>query len=404
MLTLSWFLARRFLRASTHDSTLSLMALICWISIFIGTASLAIVAAVMTGMETVTHEKMQGIHSDLTISAPGQLLDYSKLQPLLEKTSGLKAFTPRSSTNVIINSKPMNVALLMGIDPARETLVSKLPQFITQPNKQSFISLLNGPAIIIGQNLAQALRVNVGDTLELIYTENTQLDEPLDFERVNVTIAGIFKIGIEEFDAYLLFCNLAFFQSLFANEGVTEVGIKLTSFQQEQSVIQELQKAVPSLSVYSWKALYPALISSLALEKYAMFFVLMLIVLVASMSMLSLLFMLITQKKVTIAIAQATGISLKTIMHAFILFGLCVAISAGATGISFAYIISYLLEHYIHIELPDVYYVSHIPAHMNISIALTVMAVVILLTLAAVFLPIQRMKQFHIADILRLSG
>ena len=56
---------------------------------------------------------------------------------------------------------------------------------------------------------------------------------------------------------------------------------------EETAVIEKLKKRLPHLQVNSWKDLYPALVSSLKLEKYVMFFILALITLVASMNMIS---------------------------------------------------------------------------------------------------------------------
>ena len=73
-------------------------------------------------------------------------------------------------------------------------------------------------------------------------------------------------------------------------------------------VIQKLRHRL-GLDVYSWKDLYPSLVASLKLEKYVSFFILALILLVASMNIISLLFMQITQKRPTIALLQAMGMS-----------------------------------------------------------------------------------------------
>ena len=100
--------------------------------------------------------------------------------------------------------------------------------------------------------------------------------------------------------------------------------------------------------------------AALALEKYAMFFILFLIVLIASMNTISLLFMFITHKKRTIGLLSAMGMSRAAIMKTFITLGMGITFSAACVGLAAAIGISLLLEEYHLISLPDVYYVSHL--------------------------------------------
>ena len=85
----------------------------------------------------------------------------------------------------------------------------------------------------------------------------------------------------------------------------------------------------------------------------------------------------------------------------FILLGELIAVSATAFGVMAAFGAAYLLEHYIPIELPDVYYVSHVPAHMTVSIALVVFCLVIILSFFALWLPVRQLKTINIARTFR---
>jgi lipoprotein-releasing system permease protein len=184
-----------------------------------------------------------------------------------------------------------------------------------------------------------------------------------------------------------------------------EIKFKSSSFfmgrNEEDIVIEKLKRRLPQLQVNSWKDLNPALVSSLKLEKYASFFILALITLVASMNMISLLFMQIQQKRRDIAIFKAMGISDSSIRNIFLHLGISITFTASAIGLGLAALAGYLLKKYPFIELPDVYYVSYLPARMDAEIFFVVFLATMILGFLATWIPARRSKQIEIAQVLR---
>ena len=64
-----WLIAWRYLMGSHKERSISIMVKICFLGIFIGSCSLALVMAVMDGFEQATHEKIQGIHANLIMKS-----------------------------------------------------------------------------------------------------------------------------------------------------------------------------------------------------------------------------------------------------------------------------------------------------------------------------------------------
>ena len=54
-----------------------------FLGIMIGSASLALVASVMNGIEYATHEKLQGIHAPISIMSKGHLIDFDKIKEVI---------------------------------------------------------------------------------------------------------------------------------------------------------------------------------------------------------------------------------------------------------------------------------------------------------------------------------
>ncbi|MFH0898086.1 MAG: FtsX-like permease family protein, partial [bacterium] len=348
-----------------------------------------------------------------------------------------------SSRQIILSiNKAHKVIALQGIDEKTEHTVTTLHKKIILPHIKNKIftlkDLLTNNNIIIGHKTAVNYGFKIGDRVDCLVPEAGGKKKLLLKKRTAV-IAGIFKIGLDEFDNNCAFTSINFLNKIFDEQGVDKISINLiknkTSFKslwkahgkhvtipfviattrllakkiinlfsqydQEQETLLKLKKRLHHLHVNSWKDLYPALVSSLKLEKYVMFFILALITLVASMNMISLLFMQIQNKRPDIAILKTMGMQDQLIRSIFLRIGLSITIGASTLGLGLAAIAGYFLEKYPFIQLPDVYYVSHLPARMDLEIFVVVFAACLLLGLLATWIPARRAKNIEIVNVLR---
>jgi len=381
----------------------------------------------MNGFEKAIHEKMQGINAQVLIYSPGNKLDYKTLSSFLlqkfpDQIEGISGNSIRQA--LIDRDNQQSVIFIKGIDPINETKVTNLKDKITLPlmSKQTILEkLLQGNGIIVGHKTAQAYNLKLGEKITLLIPKPSSKHQ-IGLKKKEATITGFFKIGLEEYDNNFAFASLDFLKELFKEkEGVDQLILKLKpqhevfSWQnikhkifswfatksEEEKIINKIAKALPELSVISWKNLYPALVSSLKLEKYVMFFILVLISLVACMNMISLLFMQIQQKRKDIAIFKAMGMSNKNIRSIFLKLGMGVTLGAAITGLGLAAIAGYLLEKFPIIKLPDVYYISYLPAKMDVEIFLVVFLAIMLIGFLATWIPGKRTERINVSQVLR---
>lgn len=409
-MNLSWLLGWRYLLGARSEKNISLMILICFCGIFIGTLALALVASVMNGFEKVTHEKLQSIHSQIIMRAIGKNLNGPAIESVLKTMPEIKAYSPSVYKQVIIQSPNSdditNAVMLKGIKGDLESTTSTIGQKITgsEGASTSLSSLVSDNAIIIGSKLAEQLDLIPGDIVNLLYvTSETIKNRKITLDTYQAHISGIFTTGIEEFDSGLILGSLELVKTLFPDSGITQYNISLTQEANEIQTINNLKQRF-KLDVFSWKELYPALVAALKLEKYAMFFILALIALVASMSIISLIFMQIIQKRPDIAILKSMGMHTSSIVQLFIIMGIGLAIIAALCGLIAAYLIGLFLQHYPFITLPDTYYVSHLPIAMEWNIFLAIFLLVILMSLIATWLPTRAIKTMNPAQVLRFEG
>ena len=395
----------RYLRNQQSDTTINTMVKICFIGIMIATSSLALVVGIMAGFEHVTHQKMQSIYPDLIIDAHGHHIDMQVLQPILQEPqyaiqhASSQQFSQALLYNTEYSTTP-HVIFLHGINPTDEQLVTTLDKKIIYP-PQALPEVLYDNHIIIGQKLAQQLSVNVNDTIELLYTDDNPEELQVTFQQKKVIIGNIFKTGIDDFDTNFAYCSTDFFTKLFPDSDTTQVYLKLNNINSEKITATLLQQRL-NVDVYSWKDLYPTLIATLKLEKYAMFFILLLIVLIASMNIMSLLFMYITQKKKEIALFISFGMPLYQIKLIFITMSLIITCVATCSGLLLAYLIGVFLQKYPFIKLPDdAYLVSHLPIKLDPSIFCVIFIVSLIISLCASILSTNKLNQLNIVKALK---
>ena len=294
-----------------------------------------------------------------------------------------------------------NVAIVRGINPERELNVSNLEQKII--DGLPLLKAIEGNQIVIGKAMAQDYDIKVADTVTLYYAEHISMGNSSKIDSVMVKIGAIFHTGIDEYDASMIYCSDQLFDTLFPDAGVTQIGLAFAPGAAVEDSCRQLEQRT-GFEVKSWQQLYPALVSALTLEKYAMFFILALISLVASMNIIALIFMLIAYKKADIALLKAMGMATKEIQRFFITIGMSIAAIATAAGISAAWLTSILLEKYPFIALPDTYYVSHLPCTMTIGIAISVALLIGIITYGACWSATRGIRSINIAHILRFEG
>jgi len=406
--TLAW----RYLTQKNQNARMKMMLGICFLGIFIGSFSLCLVLSIVNGFQAATHATLKSINPELELHAYGKELNVSSITSVISQEfpeilatswydiqQGL-VFTPYEES-------PATLVMIKGVDPLSESLVSPITKKILLPKSSdhdiSLDSLLHDENIIIGKDLAHELSLTIGDTVTLYFTPSNTRSKKITLLQKTVTISGIFFTGIDEFDNNMVMCSLSTLQSMFPHAGPTHISLQLQKSTNIDTLKQRIKNRFP-LQAVSWQDRYPAIVAALQLEKYAISLILALIALVASMNIIALLSMHISNKRTDIAILRAMGISLSTIKWVFIYFGLTITTIASVIGLVCATIVSWCIEHYPCIKLPDAYYVTTLPAKMELQIAVLVFCVVIVVTCFALAIAIRMINTIHIAHVLRFEA
>lgn len=400
------FIAWRYIYNShAHNSVKTLAKLSC-ISIAVGTFSLALITSVMSGFEKTTHQKFQAVHSDIIMHQYGESLNADAIESVISKEfPEIISISPVSTQQCsIVNTaydKTSSIIGLKGIQPKKELSTTQLISSIITPKQADITKTFDEHSLVIGHKLAEALSITVGDIVTVLYTQDLfNGSHTINLEQKNVKIGGIFRSGVEEYDETIAYCDWKLFTKLFPESGIQTLHIKRNSHVNETMLINKLKERF-SLAVYSWKELYPSLISALILEKYAMTLIVSLVLLMACLSIISLIYMQLHIKQTDCAILMTAGMKKRDIQKIFLSLSGLLGLIGATFGISLATITGTILQRCSFITLPDSYYTSTIPVAMNFTVFVSIFIITLLLCCGVTLLPLQRISSLSVASILK---
>lgn len=260
--------------------------------------------------------------------------------------------------------------------------------------------------IAIGIDLARSLQLLEGDQVTLIPAETlllSQLETPV-FEKV--TIKKIIATDLADLDTKLAFFNRdvslqRMRSSLSRSQGV-HFWVKNSSL--ISNVRDQVRKNHPEFNrVETWQEKNSDLFFALFMEKTMIGIFLGLAGLIASSSILTVLVLLMSQKRMDIAMLKTLGLSNQQTLWLFTKMGLWISLSGLALGSLIGLAVSYYLQFYPLQVLPDYYYDSSIPALVNLSFAFIVIFVVAALALFGCIIPARATLKIEPAILLKRS-
>jgi lipoprotein-releasing system permease protein len=364
------FVSWRYLRSKRKEVFISLISMISISGVAIGVMALIIVLAVMTGLTDKLRDKILGTNSHILIfKRGGWIQEYPELVKQISQRSRIVGVAPFIFRQVMIQSSSVSSeATLKGIDLQAEQTTSELAANIVQ-GRLDFLDSQGkmGYGILIGSQLAQKLRVTVGDTLALISPmKDANSSWPVP-KRGTFQIAGIFDYGMYEYDLNLVYISLTSAQAYFeTGNTATGVEVKVDNIFKSKGVANDLQKALGlSYSVRDWSEMNKNLFAIFGLYKKALFLMLTLIVLVACLNIASTLIMMVMEKHHDIAILKSMGASSASIQKMFVMQGLFIGCVGTGIGCVLGFLACRIADTYHLIRLEGgVYYLDYLPFKM----------------------------------------
>jgi lipoprotein-releasing system permease protein len=360
------FIALRYLKTKKKHKGISVNTLISTGGVAVGVMALLVVLSVMSGFHEDLQKKILGVNAHMVVlSYKGLMTESQEVIESLKGDKDIVASAPFVMGQVMVSfGKRAHGVFLRGIDPASEIKTTEILQFMKQGSIKELDSGDTYPGIIMGRELASSIGAFQGDIITVLSPVGKigplgMLPKVREFK-----VVGIFEVGMFEYDSNLVLTHIGDAQNFFdMKEEVTGIQLKLDDIYKASDVRERIQKKLQfPFYAKDWMQMNRNLFSALKLEKFAMFVILILIILVASFNIVSTLIMNVIEKKREIAILKTMGATDKGILTIFMLQGLLIGVVGTIVGIAGGYLLCYILNTYQIIKLPaDVYYLSHLP-------------------------------------------
>ena len=402
----------RYTRAKRRNQFISFISLISVLGIVIGVWALITVLSIMNGFERELRERILAVASHVTITGlRGELTDWPRLSARVEQAAEVVGQAPFIlGQGMIVKGPTVSGALIRGIVPNREANVSTVLDHLTAGDVAALVP--REWNIIIGSALASKLDVVLGDKVTVVAPKGQVTPAGLLPRLKRFRVAGIFELGMYEYDSALALIHIEDAARLFRTEGrATGLRLKLKDVYDAPRVRQKLTELLGSgVGITDWTREHSNLFRALKIEKRVMFIILLLIVAVAAFNIVSTLIMVVSDKEADVAILRTLGISPLSVMGIFVVQGVMIGITGTligtGVGVLTAINIETLvpwLEELLNTEFfpSSIYVITDFPAQMKWPDVIQIASASFGISLVATLYPAWRASRTQPAEALR---
>jgi lipoprotein-releasing system permease protein len=391
--TFAW----RYFKAKKSANAINIIA---WVTVGVigfATCCQLLVLSVFNGFEGLVKDSYSTFYSDIKIvPAKGKtfLLAAEKLSTLTKQTFVQNISTIAEEKALLQNGDAQTVVYLKGVDD-QYINVSGVAQK-TKKGKYE-IGTAESPTLIVGSGIEDAAGINIdgaftSNNLTIILPKkNSESNDPLQsLSEGNAKASGIFAIQ-QEFDNKYAITNIDFVKqqmNLLADE-FSAVEIKLKPTENPQKVKEQLTILLGANYIVQTKyEQNTSLYNTMQLEKWAIYAVLTLILIIAAFNMIGALTMLVLEKRKDISILKSIGTTKVAILKIFLAEGLLLGVIGSCIGIALALLVCFIQVQWHIIPLKGgTFLVNYFPVKMIITDVLLVAVTALIIAFVAAWFP-----------------
>jgi len=393
---MNFLFAWRYFRSKKSTNAINIIAWISVLAITVATAALIIILSVFNGFEDLVKGLYGDFFSDIKIvPAQGKFVQINAA--IINKISSVKGVGKLSfvveERAVLVNGEYTIGVYLKGVD-TNYAAINRLPQHIMRG--KYYLGSVDTPALVSGVGIESAVGANPDSKIPenlVIYLPNrkatnfSSLDAMHSF---NISAAGTYMVQ-QEFDDKYAFTNLPFMQYMLDLKPDEYTGVEVALQSQEESklVKDQLQQILGSrFLVQTRLEQNQSLFTVMQVEKWVIYGILSLILLVAAFNMIGALTMLVLEKQKDIAVLKAMGANDSRILNIFLSEGFLLAGLGGVSGMILAFLICMAQIKFKLVKLAGgTFIIDAYPVKMYIQDFLLVALTVSLVAVLAAWIP-----------------
>jgi lipoprotein-releasing system permease protein len=392
-----WLLAFRYLRARRKKGSVSVIAFLSVIGITIGVAALIIVMSVLKGFRKELFDKILGLNGHVIVRPLARPFnDFAETADRLDAVPGVKVALPVVEGQVMGSSQNYSTGVIVrGLRAKDLNALKSISENIRYGTLEGFDE---SGGIAIGTRLANSLNVFVGNEISLLAPRGASTPFGTAPRVKRFPVKAIFEMGMSEYDGTIAFLPLKEAQSFFnVPDAVHVLELVVDDPDNVEAMRASLQDAAgPDMILNDWRQRNATFYNTLKVERNMTSVVVALIVLVATLNIISGLTMLVKNKGRDIAVLRTMGATRGAIMRVFFISGTSIGVIGTLAGLILGLLVSRNIEAIrqflsvltqMEIFPPQVYFLSRLPSEVDTTEVAVVVTVSVLLSMAATIYP-----------------
>jgi lipoprotein-releasing system permease protein len=410
-----WRIGTRYLRSTHRSGLVSFVASMSVIGLALGVAVLIVVMSVLNGFERELRSRMLTVTSHATITGlEGEIANWRQAQIDAAREPGVVAVVPYvESRGLLANGGLVAGAIVRGILPEEEVKASGLGGRMREGD---IGSLQAGKfRIVLGSALATALGVKMGDKVVVMAPEGSATPAGFVPRMRRFTVSGIFDSGMYEFDRGLALTHMKDAATLYRlGDRVTGLRLALEDPFLAPQMVRTVARAIDydgnGYYVNDWTRDHANFFRQITDTKSMMFFILLILVLVAAINLVATLVMIVKEKQTDIAILRTIGAAPANVLRIFLVQGALIGLVGTFAGTCLGWVLALNVTEVIRgiekmfgIQFLDasVYLMSDLPSQVRLGDVLQVSGVALALSALATIYPAWRASRTLPAEAMR---
>lgn len=392
------WVGNRYVRSRSSNNFVSLISAISMLGIAIAVIVLIVVMSVVNGFERELKDRLLAMTSHASIESPdGRLIGADSLIDTALDNARVRAAAPYvDGQALLVFGNALSGAELRGIEPQAEDAVSRVGGVMRQGRLDDLVA--GAFNIILGNELADALQVGVGDKVTVTLAEGRVTPAGIIPRTKRFTVSGLYRVGMYEFDRRLAFISITDAQKLYRmNNAVTGVRLAVAEVYEAPAIVRQVALAhgEPVL-ISDWTRRHVNFFRSIQITKSILFVILMLVIAVAAFNIVSTLVMVVKDKQSDIAILRTVGAKPSSILQIFITQGSIVGVAGTLAGVLLGVLLALNLEAIvgflenvfgIKFLAADVYFISDLPSELRYGDVAKIAGIALALALISTLYP-----------------
>lgn len=300
------------------------------------------------------------------------------------------------------------VARGISIESMNHIFTSLNELFKDRYSEESFAveSLPQSDEVLIGSDLARALNILPGDFITLVLPESLVGAASAPPQVVKLQVKKIISTDLQDLDSQMVYYRIDTKNYMLKSSRGLVSGVELwfkqgydaQSYKDKFTAYMKKNHSDLLLQAETWRDRNSAVFFALNVEKIMIGLILALAGLIASSSIVTVILLLISEKRQDIAILKTLGLSNKRTIELFMKIGFSIAQIGLISGVTLGLILGLILEHFPIRLNQEMYYDPVVPASINWWLVLGVFVFGSLLALIGTYLPSKTVTEVNIAE------